>query len=88
MMSGQQPIIVLKEGTERSRGKGAQFNNIAAAKAVAEAVRSTLGSTLFTAATVRLAMIGNEMTNSPVITAHGVKSIPKPPKGARLETRP
>ena len=43
MMSGQQPIIVLKEGTERSRGKGAQFNNIAAAKAVAEAVRSTLG---------------------------------------------
>ncbi len=43
MMAGQQPIIVLKEGTERSRGKGAQFNNIAAAKAVAEAVRSTLG---------------------------------------------
>lgn len=43
MMSGQQPIIVLKEGTERNKGKGAQFNNIAAAKAVAEAVRSTLG---------------------------------------------
>ena len=43
MMAGQQPIIVLKEGTERSKGKGAQFNNIAAAKAVAEAVRSTLG---------------------------------------------
>ena len=39
----QQPIIVLREGTERTRGKGAQFNNIAAAKAVADAVRSTLG---------------------------------------------
>jgi hypothetical protein len=42
-MLGGEPIIVLKEGTERERGKGAQFNNIAAAKAVAEAVRSTLG---------------------------------------------
>jgi len=37
------PILVLKEGTRRERGKGAQFNNIAAAKAVADAVRSTLG---------------------------------------------
>ena len=43
MQQQQQPIIVLREGTERSRGKGAQFNNIAAAKAVADAVRSTLG---------------------------------------------
>ena len=43
MNQGQQPIIVLREGTERTRGKGAQFNNIAAAKAVADAVRSTLG---------------------------------------------
>jgi len=43
MNQQQQPIIVLREGTERSRGKGAQFNNIAAAKAVADAVRSTLG---------------------------------------------
>jgi thermosome len=43
MQGNQQPIIVLREGTERSRGKGAQFNNIAAAKAVADAVRSTLG---------------------------------------------
>jgi thermosome len=34
---------VLKEGTRRERGKGAQSNNIAAAKAVADAVRSTLG---------------------------------------------
>jgi len=43
MQGGTQPIIVLREGTERTRGKGAQFNNIAAAKAVADAVRSTLG---------------------------------------------
>src|SRR3989441_4933502 len=42
MMQGQ-PIIILKEGTARDRGKGAQFNNIAAARAVADAVRSTLG---------------------------------------------
>src|SRR3970282_203911 len=42
MMQGQ-PVIILKEGTERTRGKGAHSNNIAAAKAVADAVRSTLG---------------------------------------------
>ena len=41
--SGNQPVIVLKEGTERSKDKEAQFNNISAAKAVADAVRSTLG---------------------------------------------
>jgi thermosome len=41
--SGNQPIIVLKEGTERSKDKEAQFNNIAAAKAVADTIRSTLG---------------------------------------------
>ena len=41
--TGQMPILVLKEGTKRERGKGAQFNNIAAAKAIADAVRSTLG---------------------------------------------
>lgn len=41
--TGNQPIIVLKEGTERTKDKEAQFNNIAAAKAVADAVRSTLG---------------------------------------------
>jgi thermosome len=34
---------VLKEGTSREKGKGAQHNNIAAAKAIADAVRSTLG---------------------------------------------
>jgi len=43
MQSGQQPIFILKEGTERSHGRVAQSNNIAAAKAVADAVRSTLG---------------------------------------------
>jgi thermosome len=42
-MFGGEPIIIVKEGTEREKGKGAQFNNIAAARAVAEAVRSTLG---------------------------------------------
>lgn len=41
--SGNQPVIVLKEGTERSKDKEAQFNNIGAAKAVADSVRSTLG---------------------------------------------
>jgi len=43
MPSGGTQIFVLKEGTRRERGKGAQFNNIAAARAVADAVRSTLG---------------------------------------------
>src|SRR5437667_214940 len=43
MMLACMPILVLKEWTRRERGKGAQFNNIAAAKAVADAVRSTLG---------------------------------------------
>ena len=37
------PVLILKEGTERKQGKDAQKNNIAAAKAVAEAVRTTLG---------------------------------------------
>lgn len=41
--NSNQPIIVLKEGTERTKDREAQFNNIAAAKAVADAVRSTLG---------------------------------------------
>jgi len=37
------PILILKEGAQRKQGKDAQRNNIAAAKAVAEAVRTTLG---------------------------------------------
>ena len=40
---GGQPIIILKEGTERRRGNEARSNNIMAAKAVAAAVRTTLG---------------------------------------------
>src|SRR6267378_138919 len=43
LMMGGQPIIILKEGTEREKGKGAVYNNIAAARAVADAVKSTLG---------------------------------------------
>ena len=43
MMSGQQPIIILKEGTRREKGKGAQANNIMAARAISDAVKSTLG---------------------------------------------
>ncbi len=42
-MMGSQPIIVLREGTESTKGKTAQSNNIMAARAVADAVRSTLG---------------------------------------------
>lgn len=43
MMAGQQPIIILREGTQRETGKGAQANNITAARAISEAVKSTLG---------------------------------------------
>ncbi|WP_407354725.1 thermosome subunit alpha [Methanolobus sp. WCC5] len=45
-MAGQmagQPIFILREGSQRTRGRDAQSNNIMAAKAVAEAVRTTLG---------------------------------------------
>src|SRR3989338_5598763 len=38
-----QPIFILPEDTKRTTGKDAQRNNIAAAKAVAQAVRTTLG---------------------------------------------
>jgi len=38
-----QPIFILKEGTQRTRGRDAQYNNIMAAKAVANAVKTTLG---------------------------------------------
>ncbi|MFW9951208.1 MAG: thermosome subunit beta [Candidatus Thorarchaeota archaeon] len=40
---GGQPILIMKEGTERTRGKDAMENNIAAAKVIAEAVRTSLG---------------------------------------------
>ncbi len=39
----QQPVIFLGEGTKRTRGKDAQRINILVAKAVANAVKSTLG---------------------------------------------
>ena len=40
---GGQPILILPEGSFRTMGKDAQRSNIAAAKAVADAVRTTLG---------------------------------------------
>ena len=40
---GGQPIFILSEDTQRTRGKDAQESNIAAGKAVAESVRTTLG---------------------------------------------
>ena len=38
-----QPIFILPEGSQRTVGREAQRNNIMAAKAVAETVRTTLG---------------------------------------------
>jgi len=38
-----QPVLILKEGTSRSRGKEAQRNNIIAARVIGEAIKSTLG---------------------------------------------
>ncbi|HUR61015.1 MAG TPA: thermosome subunit beta [Candidatus Thermoplasmatota archaeon] len=47
MSNGQtatgQPIYILKDGTERTRGRTAQSNNIYAARLIAETVKSTLG---------------------------------------------
>ena len=45
MMTGPngEPIYILKEGASNRSGRNAQSNNIMAAKAVAESVRSTLG---------------------------------------------
>ena len=40
---GGTPVVVLKEGSERTRGKDAQSRNILAAKSIAAAVKSTLG---------------------------------------------
>ncbi len=39
----QQPVIILREDTERTRGRDAQRNNIMAAVVIAEAVKSALG---------------------------------------------
>jgi archaeal chaperonin len=38
-----QPVLILKEGTTRNRGKEAQKNNIMAAKVIAEVLKTTLG---------------------------------------------
>ncbi|VVB92035.1 Thermosome subunit alpha [uncultured archaeon] len=40
---GGQQVLILKKGTERTRGEEAKRSNIMAARAVAEAVRTTLG---------------------------------------------
>ncbi len=37
------PVLILKEGTERSRGRDARENNIMAVRALADAVRTSLG---------------------------------------------
>jgi thermosome len=41
--AGGVPVLVLKEGSSRSRGRDAQHTNIEAAKIVAESVKSALG---------------------------------------------
>ena len=41
--SSGQPVLILKEGTTRSRGKEAQRNNIMAARIIGEVLRTTLG---------------------------------------------
>lgn len=43
MGMGNAPVIILREGTKREKGKDAQYNNITAAKAISDAVRSSLG---------------------------------------------
>jgi chaperonin GroEL (HSP60 family) len=41
--AGGMPVLILKEGTKESKGREAQRNNIAAAKQVANMVKSCLG---------------------------------------------
>ncbi|MGC8581156.1 MAG: thermosome subunit beta [Thermoplasmata archaeon] len=43
MLGGGQPVLILKEGTKREKGRSALMNNIEAAKAIADAVKTTLG---------------------------------------------
>lgn len=43
MQQPQVPILLLKEGTNETKGKDAQKNNITAAKLIAEVVKSSLG---------------------------------------------
>ena len=42
-MIGGQPILILREGTQRTKGREAQSMNFTASRAVAESVRTTLG---------------------------------------------
>jgi thermosome len=41
--SSGQPVLILKEGTTRNKGKEAQRNNIMAARVIGEVLRTTLG---------------------------------------------
>ncbi len=43
MTSSGQPVLILKEGSNQSRGREAQRNNIAAAKLISEVVRTSIG---------------------------------------------
>ena len=43
MGMGNAPVIILREGTKRDKGKDAQFNNIQAAMAISNSVKSSLG---------------------------------------------
>lgn len=43
MGMGNAPVIILRQGTKREKGKDAQMNNITAARTIADAVRSSLG---------------------------------------------
>ena len=43
MTSGGTPVLILKEGSNQSKGKDAQRNNIAAAKLIAEIVKTSVG---------------------------------------------
>jgi len=43
VQTGGVPVLILREGSGRSRGRDAQRNNIMAARTIAEAVKSSLG---------------------------------------------
>jgi thermosome len=43
MSEGSIPVLILKEGATRTRGRDAQRNNILAAKVITETIRTTLG---------------------------------------------
>ncbi|MHA2314607.1 MAG: thermosome subunit alpha [Candidatus Hermodarchaeia archaeon] len=48
MSLGGTPVLLLKEGTKRERGRDAQGNNIMAAVAIAEAIRTSFGDVTIT----------------------------------------